>query len=69
MTTQTIYKSNEIIAEANAIIRDAKYTKLVKAHRAGKCQLVMAGPDFNIYISPTSYQVYASFGVNVYRLK
>jgi len=69
MTTQIIYKANEIIAEANAIIRDAKFTKLVKAHRAGKCQLVMAGPDFCIYISPVSYSVYAVVGSLVYRLK
>ncbi len=69
MTTQKTFNASKIIGKANEIIRDAKYTKLVKVNNPAQSQLVMTGPDFSIYISLLSDSVYALIGNIVYKLK
>ena len=59
----------KIIAKANEIIRDAKFSKIVKSKKAWNCQLVMTGADFDIYISLQSNSVYAICNNSIYRLK
>ena len=50
-----------IIQEANRLVKDANFTKIVKRTKIGRCLTFMAGKDFDLLASYTSKAIYVSF--------
>jgi hypothetical protein len=64
MTTIT-----QIIEKANEVIRNANFTKVVKARKnAGNCFLIMTSADFDLYGSYSSETVYVHINSTMYKL-